>query len=336
MFTFRMDPRRRGFTLIELLVVIAIIGVLLGLLLPAVQKVRDAAARIQCANNLKQLGLASQNCNDTYNLLPPALGQFPTPTLTNGFWAQPHVFLLPFLEQQNPYNLIVSGWSARVHEFNTVQNNNIDVKFFKCPADSSLDVPLTCPWGPRGPVPTLGRTSYGDNVFVFGGPLQSPGTGTYYVMDFGNPPLFTGSSRIQTTITDGTSNTILWSELTSACQNWGGARFWCADGAEYCIDFAALYGAWGGGYGNHYPRFSSLPAGKVQYPWPGGEPYFEAGVTYTTCSWSTSGTAAGSHTGSLLVGLADGSTRVVSQGMNQGTFGLAIVPNDGLPMPSDW
>src|ERR671912_555830 len=99
--------RRRGFTLVELLVVIAIIGILVALLLPAVQAAREAARRMQCGNNLKQLGLALHNYHDTFKVFPPALlnsGHVSAGYVTANFPEGPrnhsgHLFLLPFIEQ---------------------------------------------------------------------------------------------------------------------------------------------------------------------------------------------------------------------------------------------
>jgi prepilin-type N-terminal cleavage/methylation domain-containing protein len=102
----RLRARRQGFTLIELLVVIAIIAVLMGLLVPAVQKVREAAARIQCANNLRQIGLAVHNYAGTNNgELPPVnFYRVVNPTTGNAAAGSAHYAILPYLEQDPLFN----------------------------------------------------------------------------------------------------------------------------------------------------------------------------------------------------------------------------------------
>src|SRR6266550_3809938 len=117
-------PRRRAFTLIELLVVIAIIAVLVGLLVPAVQKVRAAAARIQCVNNLKQIGLALHNYHDVYRGFPQAYDKaLPWNAPDNGTRKSWMTLILPFIDQDNLQRQGVSGYQGVV------------VTVYSCPAD---------------------------------------------------------------------------------------------------------------------------------------------------------------------------------------------------------
>jgi prepilin-type N-terminal cleavage/methylation domain-containing protein len=182
--------RTSAFTLVELLVVIAIIGVLLGLPLPAVQKIREAANRIQDANNLRQLCLATQNCNDTVGRLPPAYGTFPSKQGSAGPPAglgTLQYFLLPYLEGDNIYNQTTD----------TSDNiMNIAVKVFLSPADPTIP--------PDGIIDSM----------MMGGPYGGCSYASNYLA-FGNRP--GGRMRIPNSFPDGLSNTILFGERYSIC-----------------------------------------------------------------------------------------------------------------------
>ncbi len=162
-----MNKRRAAFTLIELLVVIAIIAILIALLVPAVQKVREAAARSQCQNNMKQIGLAAHSCHDTYKALPP-LSSADASTLTTApayknfrGWTV-FVFLLPYIEQGPLYEI---AYSRRDQPYigpypnPTVYGQRIPV--YLCPTDATSPNKMGVVQGTRNnsPVATMGPTS---------------------------------------------------------------------------------------------------------------------------------------------------------------------------------
>jgi prepilin-type N-terminal cleavage/methylation domain-containing protein len=128
------DKRRCGFTLIELLVVIAIIAELIGLLLPAVQKVREAASRVNCQNNLKQLDLATHQFHDNFQRCPPGSDWFPG-TPKSGARGNVFFHLLPYLEQDNLYN---SAWNGAFFDSHLHTVDARPIKTFVCPSDLSV------------------------------------------------------------------------------------------------------------------------------------------------------------------------------------------------------
>lgn len=152
----RSSRRQNGFTLVELLVVIAIIGILIALLLPAVQAAREAARRTQCANHLKQIGIAFHNYNERFNRFPP--GAFQGHDRNGSWWygtgGSWHVSILPFMEQSAIYDQVnlakppsYPGFNPHVSEtmINDVKLRGINVPYGTCPSDEYPDVNKNAP-----------------------------------------------------------------------------------------------------------------------------------------------------------------------------------------------
>ncbi len=330
--------RRLGFTLIELLVVIAIIAVLIGLLVPAVQKVREAANRMTSQNNLKQIGIALHSCNDTNGKLPTCHGCFPKTgngddwgnrRIPSGFGTQQY-FLLPYIEQDGAFKAkeINDNGNGTSQSYRSTQV----VKTYMAPGDPSLPAEGRT-WGNRG------ATSYSANWHAFGG-------------GWGEDWQIGGKARIPSTFPDGTSMTVGYVERYAICGVPGdeangnyAERIWGEDG-QNCGPLANQPGR-AGWYTDFMPAYwftnrSALWSGDTapaNYPFnftTGATNYVNLPQDKPTIRNCDPTRLQSLTSGGINCLMMDGSVRNVNLSVSLASWGRAFVPNDGGVIGSDW
>jgi prepilin-type N-terminal cleavage/methylation domain-containing protein/prepilin-type processing-associated H-X9-DG protein len=320
--------RRRGFTLIELLVVISIIAVLIGLLLPAVQKVRDAAARVKCQNNLKQMGLALHNYETANGYFPPAYTVIlSTPSATS--WG---TYILPYLEQDNLYRgYDLNGGISSAQNIAVIST---PVKMFLCPSAPGERMYTDGPVPGAAFVPTWGgapiswTASAGDYTATTGvredtlnacwaGGGGGDRDGVLEAKTRNTPSNnFTGTNILD--IRDGTSNTFMVGELAGRPQAWRNGKL--------LAPFVPFQGAgWGDALNGENWFIGSL--------FDGTEPA-HGGPCVVSCTNSRGRGLYSFHAAGVAnVLLADGSVRSVSKSLNQCTFAFLVTKKKGDIVP---